>query len=124
MVQGFVDDLGKAINQLTKELEYFQSYGLTQDEASEFIRQLIDKSTNMAQWWGQLLWTTGRKLEIEKCFVYTLNWGFHDTREAFLHLKEYLENQGLNITIKDSDDHRPQMNAQMDCNQPNRTLGI
>ena len=48
------------------------------------MKIIIDNLTKSSQMWEQLLSTTGGKLEIPKCAVYTMKWNFDEQGLPYL----------------------------------------
>jgi Reverse transcriptase (RNA-dependent DNA polymerase) len=74
-----------------------------------------------AQWWEQLLHSSGGKLELSKCFFYIFFWKFNDEGEPYLkNANEFCEQ----INIIDSESGRQIHIPQRDCAKEHKTLGI
>lgn len=109
-MDGFVDDTTVWTNDFLKSLQG----GTSATESSEKLGQA-------AQWWEQLLYSTGGKLELEKCFYYLFSWIFEEDGRARLATKEEL---GINITVEQSDDGSAQKITQLDNDEWHQTLGV
>jgi hypothetical protein len=59
-------------------------------QQGETPRDILDETEEAAQWWEQLLYATGGKLELEKCFFYLVYWVFDDEGEPrLLQVEDY-----------------------------------
>ena len=108
IMTGFVDDTTHWINQFDKALlgEYSQT-------------EMYQDTQRTAQWWEQLLYATGGKLELNKCFYYPILWTFDE--EGVPTLVHDIDD---NITILSSENGT---NVKIQSKSPyhsHRTLGI
>jgi hypothetical protein len=104
---GFVDD----ITHWNIDMER----SLASGDNSKMIKE---ETTVAAQWWEELLYTTGGKLELTKCFYYRLIWDFATNGNAIL-----LE-PSSNIILTDSADHRQVPIEAKSCAEAHKTLGV
>ena len=125
VINGFVDDIGSGANKFAEELRKFDTTRYSKEEAEAIFTDLIRESTEMAQWWENLLWATGGKLELDKCFVYTMHWWFDDRGQPKLATKYDMEKLGIAITVADSSQPHTQVNIQLlDPSEASKTLGV
>ena len=68
---GFVDNMSNFCNDFRKFL----------DEEDSLL-DLITNTQQMSQWWEELLFATGGKLKLPKCFVYLIVWQFNEEGKA------------------------------------------
>jgi hypothetical protein len=85
------------------------------------IEELVGRMRETAQWWEQLLWSTGGRLELPKCFYYILHWKFDTEGRASLATRNEM---GLELEIRSSQDGSMNHIRQEDCQESHRTLGI
>jgi hypothetical protein len=105
-MEGFVDDTDVAVND-----------ALTSYTAKELAAVLqID-----AQHWEKLLFTSGGKLELNKCFFYILFWQFSSDGQPSLTKKAQLP---YKLMLHQGNDRQPTEIGQKDCSEPHRTLGV
>jgi ribonuclease HI len=104
---GFVDD----ITHWNIDMER----SLASGDNGEVIK---DETTVAAQWWEELLFTTGGKLELTKCFYYQMIWEFDDHGNAML--IEPTEN----IILKDSENQQHVPIEAKSCSDAHKTLGV
>ena len=104
IMTGFVDDTTHWINFFQESIDD----GLTLDK-------LVRATKQTAQWWENLLYTSGGKLELMKCFYYLLVWTFDNEGEEHLlrfnpaspntiKIRDSQEGEETNISIKQSDE--------------------
>ena len=110
IMDGFVDDTMIWINRFEEQLS---------GHGGIPINVITDLLRNAAQWWEQLLFATGGKLELPKCF-YQLQWKFND--EGVLALMTKVE-LNTNISIIDSDTKDIMNITQLDPDEAHKTLG-
>ena len=111
---GFVDDATlwrNFFHHLKKE---------TPEVGGQEIRQLIRELEEAAQYWEQLLDTTGGKLELEKCFYYIIHWEFDSEGRATLASADSMPRA---IRIRESQSGMKTVIEQKDCSEPHKTLG-
>ena len=70
IIDGFVDDTTLWVNDFERELNLYnnghQRYSTS--DTMRILHEMIDETSQTAQWWENLLWSTGGKLELSKCF--------------------------------------------------------
>jgi exonuclease III len=88
---GFVDDVTLWICNMARSLE-----------EGESMQQLVQEMSTAAQWWEQLLHSTGGKLELPKCFYCVVYWIFEDSGEARLALPDEISERCGPIKIVES----------------------
>ena len=109
ILTAFVDDASHWTNRFKAALH--AEYGLP---------KIIHDSQTTAQWWEQLLYVTGGKLELPKCFYYMISWSFDDEGLAEIAAPDPTQPA---ITITDSETHLPIQIRQKDCYKEHVTLG-
>ena len=107
---GFVDDITHFTNSFRRSLS---------DEDN--IEDLATATSTTAQWWEALLFATGGKLELQKCFFYLMYWTFNEEGEARLLQKDEIV---APVTINDSETGEQVFIEQKDCGTPHKTLGV
>jgi ribonuclease HI len=106
---GFVDDVTLWTGNMMRSLQ-----------GNESAQGVLEEMETAAQWWEQLLFTTGGKLELSKCFFYLIYWVFNDEGEPrMLHPNEF----PIPIEITDSETGRTYRIETKPCNQAHKTLG-
>jgi hypothetical protein len=79
---------------------------------------------NDAQIWEQLLWTSGRRLTLDKCKLYIAYWKFDSVGQGSLMTKEELQTQSLLLT-EGTNTGQVQAVEQLDLHHDSfKTLGI
>lgn len=73
-IDGFVDDTMLCLNEMTKGLILQNRQGYQYRQADEMLQKIMHKIQGNSQFWKQLLWAIGGKLEITKCFFYIMRW--------------------------------------------------
>jgi hypothetical protein len=96
LASGFVDD----ITHWNIDMER----SLTSGDNSEMIQT---ETTVAAQWWEELLYTTGGNLELTKCFYYQIVWEFDADGNTIL------KEPTANIILQDS-----VINSHSECTAP------
>jgi hypothetical protein len=85
---GFVDDVTLWIGNVLRSLQQ-----------NETPTMLLEETAEAAQWWESLLYATGGKLELDKCFFYLIYWEFNgEGLPRLLQPDEY----PMDMTITDS----------------------
>ena len=83
-------------------------------------QQILDTQIT-AQWWEQLLYTTGGKLELSKCFIYVMHWFFDSEGQAHITRPQHLPTE---IQIKDSESNESYNIDYRNCDDPHKSLGV
>jgi hypothetical protein len=110
VASGFVDDITHWNIDMTRSLS-------TGDD-----NQIIsDETKQAAQWWEELLCTTGGKLELSKCFYYPIIWEFDCNGNANLQEPAQLESS---IILTDSITKQQIPIAAKSCSEAHKTLGV
>jgi hypothetical protein len=87
----------------------------------EPMETIISKMEQAAQWWEQLLSTTGGKLELSKCFFYLMYWTFDNEGVAHpIHPTEL----NRNITLIDSETKKNVTIKALATSESHKTLGV
>ena len=86
-----------------------------------YSQLIAHKLGTTAQWWEQLLFSTGGKLELSKCLFYIMHWEFDSNGVAYLLNPEELK---VNIKIIQSTDGSRAAIKHKDCHASHRTLGV
>ena len=73
-----------------------------------------------AQWWEELLHSTGGKLELPKCFYYLMAWKFNSEGEASLMTTD---ETNTTVSLRDSETGSTVHIDQLDCRTAHKTLG-
>jgi hypothetical protein len=105
-MEGFVDDTDVQVNDAKTPY--------TAQELAQVLQ--ID-----AQHWEKLLFTSGGKLELNKCFFYLLYWEFDDDGKPRLKKKADLPHK---LMLHQGNDLEPTEIQQKDCSEPHKTLGV
>jgi hypothetical protein len=74
-----------------------------------------------AQHWEKLLFTSGGKLELSKCFLYIMHWKFSSEGIPSLTSKDELPHQ---LLLHQGNDRVPTEILQKDCGDSHKTLGV
>ena len=107
-MEGFVNDTDVAVND-----------GNSATHSTP--NQLIQKLQTDAQHWERLLFISGGKLELNKCFFYLLIWKFSDDGTPSLMTKAQLP---YKLMITQGNDNEPIEIDHKDCATAHRTLGV
>ena len=107
-MEGFVDDTDVAVNDANSVTPATPT-------------QLIQKLQTDAQHWERLLFISGGKLELNKCFFYLLIWKFNDDGMPSLMTKAQLPHK---LMITQGNDNEPTEIDHKDCATAHRTLGV
>jgi hypothetical protein len=124
-IDGFVDDTTGCTNRFTMELLLFTTERHNPQKSYDLLVAMVDDAQKMAQRWERLLWSTGGKLELTKCFTYILHWVFDDTGKPTLATNDFLEKklEIQPIKIQQSGTGEIDQLEQKECTEPHRTLG-
>lgn len=106
---GFVDDITHWCIQMD------------QPNHSATAKQLKDHMQHTAQLWEQLLFLTGGKLELSKCFYYPIMWTFDNEGKASMIPPSQLSN---NIHMTDSESSQQFEIEAKPCDTAHKTLGV
>ena len=107
-MEGFVDDTDVAVNDAASDEPYTSA-------------QLIQTLQTDAQHWERLLFISGGKLELTKCFFYIMIWKFCDNGLPSLTPKTQLPHT---LMITQGNDAAPTSIEHKDCSAPHKTLGV
>ena len=107
-MEGFVDDTDVAVN---------DAQAKTPHTPAKLVQVLQDD----AQHWERLLFISGGKLELNKCFFYALIWQFDTDETPTLTPKDQIPHQ---LMITQGNDNEPTEIIQKDCSEPHKTLGV
>jgi hypothetical protein len=110
VASGFVDDI--------THWNIDMKRSLTTGDTPEII---IDETTCAAQWWEELLCTTGGKLELSKCFYYPIIWEFDSDGNAYILEPNKMRSK---ISLTDSITHENIPIEAKSCNDAHKTLGV
>jgi hypothetical protein len=125
-IDGFVDDTTACTNRFTTELLMFAHEQHDEKKAYDLLKIIADDAQKLAQRWERLLWSTGGKLELTKCFTYVIHWVFDDkgkpTQATNTHLQEKLNIQPMAIS-NSSEGGQIQALEQKECFEAHKTLG-
>ncbi len=83
-LDGFADDVTCWINRFAQQLDLFQNKPYDHLESLEILVTVIHDARILSQNWEKLLWSTGGKLNLDKCFYYVLHWSFDERGKARL----------------------------------------
>ena len=103
-ITGFVDDVTHWLSNGSRDI----------------IEQISDVQ-HMAQWWEQLLYSTGGKLELEKCFLYVMRWQFDNEGQPFITKPEELP---VDVKLTDSESKTEYIINYKNCHEAHRSLGV
>lgn len=109
IMTGFMDDTTHFLDDFLKCLA-----------ESDSLYDLVENTTIKAQWWEELLYAIGQKMELPKCFWYLIVWLFNQEGEATLAWPEHL---GHEIKINDSETSNAITITQKPCDELHKTLG-
>jgi hypothetical protein len=84
-------------------------------------REICSDMQITAQWWEQLLYSSGGKLELSKCFFYLMHWDFCEEGVPSLRKPEDFVHT---ISITDSEDGSRFPIPQRACHVAHKTLGV
>ena len=107
-MEGFVDDTDVAVNDATAQAPYTP-------------KELVSTLQTDAQHWERLLFISGGKLELNKCFFYIMTWTFCANGIPSLTPKADLP---YTLMITQGNDAHPTAIAHKDCTEPHKTLGV
>ena len=125
IIDGFVDDTTLWTNFFLRDLNQCQDdrrYSATDSVAMP--HELITETTEAAQWWENMLWTTGGELELSKCFYYVMHWYFDQTGRPHLASKQMLKRLVCQIDIIQSKDNSKEKIKMKDSARHHKTLGV
>jgi hypothetical protein len=105
-MEAFVDDTNVAVNDSEKPYT---------------SQQLVDILQIDAHHWEKLLFTSGGKLELSKCFFYIMHWKFSSDGIPSLTSKDELPHQ---LLLHQGNDRVPTEIIQKDCGDSHKTLGV
>ena len=111
IMDGFVDDTTIWINRFEAQMK---------NEGGVPITEITELLQNAAQWWERLLFATGGKLELPKCFFYQLQWKFCDEGKPKLMTNAELQTK---IEITDSDTATILTINQLEPDEAHKSLG-
>jgi hypothetical protein len=114
-MDGFVDDKTAWINRFLEEM--FDEF------AEQDITETITTDLSAAaQWWEQLLFSTGGQLELGKCLYYIMSWEFDE--EGKPSLRPLASIPGTPITVESSAGTGHETIRHFDCTTSHKTLGV
>ena len=125
-IDGFVDDTTGCTNQFTMELLMFATERHDKTKGYKLLKNIVSDAQQLAQRWERLLWSTGGKLELTKCFTYIIHWVFNDNGKPQQATNKYLEDtlQIPPIAISNSSNNgKIETLEQKECDEPHKTLG-
>ena len=93
-------------------------------ESQSLLKELLQEGTSMAQWWENLLWSSGGKLELSKCFFYVMHWYFDGAGRPHLATEKLLKSMGHRVEITQSETNSIVTISMKDCEEAHRTLGV
>jgi hypothetical protein len=105
-MEAFVDITDVAVNDA--EIQY----------TSQKLAQALQTD---AQHWEKLLFASGRKLELTKCFFYIMYWKFSADGITSLTKKAQLPHQ---LMLQQGNKQEPTESDQKDCSEPHKTMGV
>ena len=108
IMTAFADDTTSFVNSFISSLD-----------CSLDLNHLRSLCQDTAQWWEELLHTTGGRLELAKCFVYMIIWTFDDEGVPRLAPSGTLPP----ISLRDSETTEQYTIDTLDCSLPHKTLG-
>ena len=108
IMTAFADDTTSFVNSFVSSLSSSLDFS--------YLREV---SQTTAQWWEQLLHTTGGRLELAKCFVYMIIWTFDEEGIPHLSHPDFLPP----IQLTDSETQEQYTIETLDCSKPHKTLG-
>ena len=108
IMTAFADDTTSFVNSFISSLD-----------SSLDLSHLRSLCQDTAQWWEELLHTTGGRLELAKCFVYMIIWTFDDEGVPHLAPSDTLSP----ISLRDSETTEKYTIDTLDCSLPHKTLG-
>ena len=126
-IDGFVDNTTGCTNQFTMELLMFANKQHAATKAYEMLKTIVLDARKLAHRWERLLWSTGGKLQLTKCFMYIIHWAFDDNGKPHQATNKYLEEtlKILLIAISNSSNNgKTEILEQKECGEPHKTLGV
>ena len=114
---GFVDDTS-LLNNYNFPSQQDQTHNDPVNQINQ-VHQLFQETTCAAQWWEELLYSTGGKLELQKCFSIPLIWN-HDNEGVPTNTS--VPDQQINLM--DSETSEAILLQQLSPSQSFKTLGI
>jgi hypothetical protein len=114
-MDGFVDDTSKWINRFIEEL-------LDEFAEEDVSPTIVEDLQVSAQWWEQLLYSTGGQLELSKCLYYVMSWDFDAEGKPFLRGRDSIPAE--QITVQSSAGLGSEEIRHFDCTRSHKTLGV
>ena len=108
-IDGFVDDTSLFVN-------------LTKNQTRP--QQLLESLESITQGWSDLLYASGGKLELPKCFYYAIKWKFSNDGDPIPITLTNLNTKDSSVHILDPDSITPIAIAEREPNQAHKTLGV
>jgi hypothetical protein len=90
-------------------------------EEDETMESLVEATEEAAQCWESLLFSTGGKLELSKCFFYLVYWVFNEEGEPSMLGPDAVTQQ---VQIIDSKTNLPIEIEIRPSNESHKTLGV
>ncbi len=106
IIEGFVDDTSIYVN-----------------SESNNIDRLLEKLQEVLQEWNDLLYASGGKLELPKCFFYILQWEFDDQGTPHPKQMDHIPHQ-QQLSIYDTENNQTVTIQQKICTEAHKTLGV
>jgi hypothetical protein len=122
-IDGFFDDTTTWGAKFLLELITFTRDGYDDNTAMAILNDIVTETTQLAQHWEELLWSTGGQLELKKCFYYIVSWWFDEKGGAHMHTLKELKDRNIKIDITQSETNTPATIKPKDCREAHRTLG-
>jgi len=118
----FVDDTTNLTNAFTTELNEHNDDHFHNLHKQQFLANLTNTAASYNQYWENLLWVTGGKLELKKCFHHILAWQFDNQGQPHHIQKEQLHQFAIDLTPS----HNKTLTKidLIDTSQPIKTLGV
>ena len=126
IIDGFVDDTTLWVNDFKRELNLYNtgSNRYASTDAINILHNMIDETSQTAQWWENLLWSTGGELELSKCFFYVMHWYFDEKGQPQLANNETLKRLKCEIKITESATNQEANIRLLDSSEDHTTLGV
>jgi hypothetical protein len=116
------EEVQRIIDAFVDDASLFNNAFHAEDQSPERLAQDMQEA---AQWWEELLSTTGGKLELDKCFYYLIYWLFDEEGVPRLATKADFEHIKIQIRSHDPSNVGAIIDiVQKDPNEAHKTLGF
>jgi hypothetical protein len=122
-IDGFVDDATVWAAKFLLELIMFTRDKYNEDLAMTVLKELVTETERLAQHWEELLWTSGGKLNLLKCFYYIISWWFDPAGKPHMRTEKELQELGIAMELRQSENGEVCNIIHKDCREAHKTLG-